>query len=171
MEYHEDPFIGALSNACRKRDIEVVRELIDKGVDVITVNSALFGSIMNGYFDVFRILIEEGKADINGNRKDIPLIDAVDANRYVMVGYLLNHGADINAQEEDTGNTALHQAAAVVGRMSHVYKLLDEGADYEIEDNKGKKPLNLLNQTEQLNVDDYIKYVLPHGKNIKRAKN
>ena len=53
------------------------------------------------------------------------------------------------------------------------YKLLDEGADYEIKNNDGKTFLDRLKTNTQngvfREVKDYIKYVLSKGKNIKSA--
>nr|QBK85919.1 MAG: ankyrin repeat protein [Marseillevirus LCMAC101] len=159
--------------ACRDGDIVAVEELINKGVNVNIVSnfetSPLQYSIAWDHFDICRKLIEEGNANVNGDGTNVPLITAARNNKHHMVVYLLNHGADINAQN-DTGWTALRQATNYQ-YMGMVYKLLDEGADYEIEDNEGLKPLEALIPEYRKNIDDYIKYVLGHGKNIKGAKN
>jgi hypothetical protein len=72
---------------------------------------------------------------------------------------LLEHGADVNAQVTGTktysmrvsrapssneGMTALH-VAAQAGRVDLVRFLLDKGANTEIADASGRKPIDLLN--------------------------
>ncbi|EMS50059.1 Protein TANC2 [Triticum urartu] len=62
-----------------------------------------------------------------GTGKKTPLEHAVDGNNLPALRYLLDHGADLN-QEEDDGDTVLHHAARK-GRCEIVKLLLARGAD------------------------------------------
>jgi len=54
----------------------------------------------------------------------------------------INHGIDINAQDEDTGNTALHEAAAK-GHVEVTKMLLEHGAQVHIQNKDKCRPLHI----------------------------
>ena len=74
-----------------------------------------------------------GRAGVGGGRgsngvANIPLMDL-----------LLQHGADVNAQETESGNTPLYVAASF-GREEVVALLLEKGADPNIVNREGWSP-------------------------------
>ena len=67
-----------------------------------------------------------------------------------MVGYLVGHGADVNATDND-GETALHRGASS-GREDCVRRLLGAGADASIKAHSGRfEGLTALQVAEQEN--------------------
>jgi ankyrin repeat protein len=104
----------ALANFKVRVNMELVKLLIDKGIDVEARNhygaTSLFVCCTKGHYDALVILLENG-ASVNaknyGNRS--PLHTAVFMRNYNCVKVLLDHGADINAVF-DVGKTVLHAA-------------------------------------------------------------
>jgi ankyrin repeat protein len=104
----------ALTNFKLRVNMELVKLLIDKGIDMEARNlygaTSLFVCCTKGHYDALVILLENG-ASVNaknyGNRS--PLHTAVFMRNYNCVKVLLDHGADINAVF-DVGKTVLHAA-------------------------------------------------------------
>lgn len=74
------------------------------------------------------------RPDVN---ESFPIHYAVEYNGVDMIKLLLDHGADINAQNAD-GSTALHLAC--ISNSDVATYLVQRGADCEIEDANGMKP-------------------------------
>jgi len=72
----------------------------------------------------------------------MPLYDAALSGHLTTVAILLARGAEINAQEDQSGTTALY-AAASFGRNDVTALLLEKGADPNICSNEGESPLNV----------------------------
>ena len=86
--------------ACREGDIEKVKSLFEKGVDIETKNNALIYSSWHGYIEIVRLLLEEGVDIENKNNKEVrtPLIAASCKGHIEIVKLLLEKGADIKVR-------------------------------------------------------------------------
>jgi ankyrin repeat protein len=78
--------------------LDVVKYLNSKGI--IDNNYSLWRASENGHIDVVKYLIEEKGADIHSN-DDYALRKAVDGEYWNVVKYLLNHGANIHAVDDE----------------------------------------------------------------------
>ncbi|KAK3681682.1 hypothetical protein B0T22DRAFT_433996 [Podospora appendiculata] len=76
---------------------------------------------------------------------------------------LLSHGADINAGDPRTGQTAI-ECAATNGHSGMIRLLLESGADVNRADNYGDTPLHIAAQHEWHT--DVIRLLLQHGADI-----
>lgn len=147
-----DPLLSTgctpLLRATMAGDIEVVRALLEKGA-LPNVND----------MGLTPFLVAAGVG--TGNRGGTGLAAAASAGgaaNTTLMDLLLQHGADVNARVTGTktysmrisrapsaneGMTALHNAAQS-GRVDLVRYLLDKGANPEILDANGKKPIDLV---------------------------
>ena len=73
---------------------------------------------------------------------DFRLRSAAARNDTATVIAHINHGIDINAQDEDTGNTALHEAATN-GHAEMTKMLLEHGAQVYITNKDKHSPLHM----------------------------
>ena len=114
-------------------------------------NYALHLAAEGGYYLAAKTLIESG-ADINLKRYygsgygDPPLHFAVRNGRAKLITLLLRRGADADAQSDDDGDTALHLAAQRTDAAENaglIAFLLDAGADPNIRNDDGWRPLDL----------------------------
>ena len=114
-------------------------------------NYALHLAAYGGYYLAAKTLIESG-ADINLKRYygsgygDPPLHFAVRNRRAKLITLLLRRGADADAQSDDDGDTALHLAAQrpdAAENAGLIAFLLDAGADPNIRNDDGWRPLDL----------------------------
>jgi hypothetical protein len=108
-------------------------------------SSPLHGAAYSGNFEVVRKLIEYDPAYINAGEEDggeTPLYWASEGHNFKdgsVLRLLLEHGADINAQDED-GRAPLHWAS-YHGALEVVRLLLEHGADVEAKTKSGKTAL------------------------------
>ena len=114
-------------------------------------NYALHLAAEGGHYLAAKTLIESG-ADINLKRYygsgygDPPLHLAVRNRRAKLITLLLRRGADADAQSDDDGDTALHLAARrpdAAENAGLIAFLLDAGADPNIRNDDGWRPLDL----------------------------
>jgi uncharacterized protein len=134
-----------LFRAIERQDIERIRTLIGKGVDLNkslvdhasrVPRSPLFMAVSHGVLDAVNTLLMAG-AHANGSRDDWtpPLISAAQTNRVDIIKALIAAGANVNIQtrgrKAERGKTPLIYAVGaqqeVVARL-----LLDLGADAKI---------------------------------------
>jgi ankyrin repeat protein len=126
------PPVQSLLDAILKNDTEVVRDLLDKGVDASSKssNGAAMLSIAstNGYAAITQLLLERG-ANVNAKDSDgmTALMGASQNGNIEIAQLLLGHSADINVAA-DNGMTALMHAAKN-GRYEMMKLLLQHGAD------------------------------------------
>lgn len=107
-------------------------------------SSPLYWAIRYGFPDMVKVLIEDGKANVNQTRKlglVSPLILAASMGYDDILEILLNNGADIDTSIH--GNeTALHYSSAL-GHLKSVEILLKKGAKVDYLNDLGETPLQL----------------------------
>ncbi len=119
--------------ACHRGDLARVRELVEAGVDVNSVDEHGMGPLLTFHPEVIAYLLEQG-ADPNRQRNEnrtTVLAGLAYMNQVECVRLLLDAGAEPNAGESRTGETPLHAALtkAHEDRSAVVRLLLDAGAD------------------------------------------
>lgn len=149
-----------LISASRNGNLEAVRLLLKKGVDVNATNilgfSALEVASSNGHLRVVRLLLDEG-AEINAKSSmgTTPLIGASYNGHLEVVKLLLNRGADINAKDR-LGETALMNACGE-GRVKVVKLLLDKGAEINAKDRLGNTALRAASYKDHAEIVEFLK--------------
>lgn len=121
-----------------------IKEPIAGGITPIHITA------VTGVMSVTELLLKNGASVVDQcDHKLTPLFLAILVNNQAMVGYLLSRRADINHQDE-MGRTPLHWAAAAPhdkleggNRVRMVKFLLEQGANRDIVDNDGAKPIDL----------------------------
>ncbi|WP_164967702.1 ankyrin repeat domain-containing protein [Arcobacter sp. CECT 8985] len=102
-----------LMNAVEENDLNIVKYLISKKLDKNTINiyneNLLMKALDKNHFQLLKYLVEHLQLNINHRDKkgNTSLIKATKSLTQVdIISYLVNNGADINAQN-DIGNSAL----------------------------------------------------------------
>ncbi len=147
-DYFENTGCTPLMRAVVGADVEVVRALLDKGA---SPDIAAMG--------LTPLLIATGVATVGGDAGAGASASPGGTPNLALIDALLEHGADVNAQVTDTktyslrifryppsrpeGMSALH-AAARSGRIDLVRDLLEKGANPELADAEGHKPIDLV---------------------------
>jgi ankyrin repeat protein len=131
-------------DAIKKGDIKTVKEAIEIGLDVNTINqvgnSLLFVAANQNKNEVVKFLIEKG-ANINFQNKSgiTPLMAAITSSAYLrqnleLINILINSGADLNITNKN-GEHSLHIAilSDYKNNMFDIIKLLiEKGVDLNI---------------------------------------
>lgn len=126
-----------LQAAIRARNVPLASRLIDKGADV---TNGLLTALPKADLEMVKLLVKKGAGiNVRDYYQKTPLI--LEAGNWsesnpAVVGYLLEHGADINAQD-DKGMSAL-LTAAEQGNAAVVKVLLAKGADITLKNRDGK---------------------------------
>jgi ankyrin repeat protein len=152
-----------LIEAAGRGDLELIKTLLDKGVDVNGKNrtggTPLTAAVANGQLDVARLLIETG-ADVNARDHfgRTALMEAAHIGRLELVALLIEKGADVNAKGHTSGerDMALHNhreaehlmsvpgsttalmEAAWRNNVDIIKLLIDNGANVESKDEYGR---------------------------------
>lgn len=100
-----------------------------------SLDSPLYIAALHNRTAVLRVLVEEGKFDVNHQRPCTPLCAAAQQGHEVSVLYLLSVGADPNQPSLD-GTAALYVAASR-GRADIVHLLLAHDADSDLVTTQG----------------------------------
>ncbi|KAL6605111.1 ankyrin [Neocallimastix sp. 'constans'] len=148
-ETHKNP----LTEAAHNNNMNLIRYLIDNGVDVHQTNSdPLIWAIKCKNETMLKYLIYHG-VNINqlGDHQQLPLIVAIDENQESMIEYLIEHGAEINPKKDDPlfEETPLIHAIKSHPRHERIIRcLLEHEADANQMNQYGDLPLNCAILTE-----------------------
>ncbi|XP_066530010.1 protein TANC2-like [Hoplias malabaricus] len=109
--------------------------------DTLWGETALTAAAGRGKLDVCRLLLEQGAAVSQPNRRGIvPLFSAVRQGHWQIVELLQNHGADVNMADKQ-GRTPL-MVAASEGHLATAEFLLAQGASLALMDKEGLTALS-----------------------------
>lgn len=138
IKYTQDQKL--LIDAAREGQIEVIRELMTKGVDLDCElkygSSALMIASSRGYEEIVRLIAAAGGKVNRRNKFGIsPLSEAAERGHHKVLRTLVEYGADVNMLHNN-GSTAI-LAAAVRRDLKTVKVLLELGADVDIENFDG----------------------------------
>ncbi|XP_043958966.1 protein TANC2 isoform X6 [Gambusia affinis] len=138
MGYTE--IVSYLLDLPEKDEEEVERAQINN-FDTLWGETALTAASGRGKLEVCRLLLEQGAAVAQPNRRGIvPLFSAVRHGHWQIVDLLLTHGADINMADKQ-GRTPLMMAASE-GHLGTVEFLLSQGASLLLMDKEGLTALS-----------------------------
>ncbi|KAM9425080.1 protein TANC2 isoform 2-T2 [Pholidichthys leucotaenia] len=138
MGYTE--IVSYLLDLPEKDEQEVERAQINN-FDTLWGETALTAASGRGKLEVCRLLLEQGAAVAQPNRRGIvPLFSAVRQGHWQIVDLLLTHGADVN-QADKQGRTPLMMAASE-GHLGTVEFLLAQGASLSLMDKEGLTALS-----------------------------
>ena len=143
LEENVDPLVRELSDLVFDKNLEGVKEIIKKGVDVDRFdengNTALCLAGFGGDLEIVRVLLEAG-ADPNLIPDDETTPPIWSSGSGEIAKLLINAGADINFQDSN-GKTDLMITAGGWGRLEKFKVLLEARANTQIIDNQGKTAL------------------------------
>ncbi|KAM9716423.1 protein TANC2 isoform 8-T9 [Menidia menidia] len=138
MGYTE--IVSYLLDLPEKDEEEVERAQINN-FDTLWGETALTAASGRGKLEVCRLLLEQGAAVAQPNRRGIvPLFSAVRQGHWQIVDLLLTHGADVNLADKQ-GRTPLMMAASE-GHLGTVEFLLAQGASLSQMDKEGLTALS-----------------------------
>uniref|UniRef100_A0A663FBW5 Tetratricopeptide repeat, ankyrin repeat and coiled-coil containing 2 n=1 Tax=Aquila chrysaetos chrysaetos TaxID=223781 RepID=A0A663FBW5_AQUCH len=128
------------ASAGRETKKEVERAQINS-FDSLWGETALTAAAGRGKLEVCRLLLEQGAAVAQPNRRGVvPLFSAVRQGHWQIVDLLLTHGADVNMADKQ-GRTPLMMAASE-GHLGTVEFLLAQGASISLMDKEGLTALS-----------------------------
>ncbi|KAG9343819.1 hypothetical protein JZ751_013200, partial [Albula glossodonta] len=138
MGYTE--IVSYLLDLPEKDEEEVERAQINS-FDTLWGETALTAAAGRGKLEVCRLLLEQGAAVAQPNRRGIvPLFSTVRQGHWQIVDLLLTHGADVNMADKQ-GRTPLMMAASE-GHLGTAEFLLAQGASLPLMDKEGLTALS-----------------------------
>jgi hypothetical protein len=161
----------ALHSASFKGHLQVVRYLLQLGVDVNVRNSVnhtpLLLASWKGHRDLAQYLLEHG-ADVNllDDDSNTPLTYAAFYGHVNVLRVLLEHNAEANSQDKE-GHTPLHDAIRSGWKAdpSHIVRLLlEHGANPNTRNDELQTPLHLASLKPDL--FDVIRALVEHGADL-----
>ncbi|XP_037927864.1 ankyrin repeat domain-containing protein 39 [Teleopsis dalmanni] len=153
-------FDRGIWNAAIYNEADRVRNFIKNGKCMDRDNcdyTALHYAARNGNAEICKILVNDGKADVNAVTKGgvTPLHRAAMMGHLDIVKFLITSKANIMLQDED-GQTVLHRAAAR-GHLDVIKYLVEIRPELKnVKDNKDKIPYECLSE----NANDDFKILL-----------
>uniref|UniRef100_A0A674DHP6 Tetratricopeptide repeat, ankyrin repeat and coiled-coil containing 2 n=1 Tax=Salmo trutta TaxID=8032 RepID=A0A674DHP6_SALTR len=124
-----------------EKDEEKVERAQINNVDTLWGETALTAAGGRGKLDVCRLLLDQGAAVAQPNRRGmVPLFSAVRQGNWQIVDLLLTHGAEVNLADKQS-RTPLMMAASE-GHLGTVEFLLAQGASLPLMDKEGLTALS-----------------------------
>ena len=172
--HYGTPLHAALCSGHNDVSLLLLRHCVDVDVRGIDDRTPLHMAVDSGLLEATRILVERG-ASINArDSKDrtplYPTCDDMsctfDDTYFEVVRYLLDHGADVDAQANTKHSTPLH-LASYYGGFKVARLLLNRGVDIDVQDTKGRTPLHEVLTDLDNSISDYFVdakgFLLDHG--------
>jgi ankyrin repeat protein len=153
---------------------KVIKALVEKGSDVNYVSvdnySILHNVCSNGNLESIDYLIQKG-ANVNlaNADGDLPLQMVVVCSNSEAVKLLAKKTKNINQKEKYLGNTVLHQAA-INGDIKSTQYLIEAGADPNITNNMGFKPVDYAAKYGYVKLVGYYGSLRPEYNLMNQAK-
>ena len=142
-----------LIKACQTGNMNICKYLLNvEGIDVNAVNelgsNAFHFACVSDNLDLVKMLFNQYHFDVNGanKSKNAPIHIASCYGKDKNIGFLLDHGANINAKGEK-GRTPIFYAT-MNGHASSVRFLLSKGADKNIPDDNNVIPIQTTTSSE-----------------------
>jgi ankyrin repeat protein len=133
-----------------RADKKALEEERDDGYTVL-LNASHFGLV-----DVVKAIV---KKNVDVNQRSIntatPIMCAAGENHVEIVRFLLDNGANPQAQQAD-GNSALHHAAQNGSSIEIIKALTEAGADPKLKNNKGDTPVGLARSKGHTSVATFL---------------
>ena len=160
--------MSPLHKAVYFREIDTIKSLINAQTDVNSQdmpfkNTPLILASFYGYADVAQLLFEYGaKVNVTNDKGFTPLHRACYSGHLNIVEWLLNCGADINAQDQIKGYTpAFH--AYIKNNFVIVEFLINNNANIAVPNKNGYTPLH---EICRLGDTDAIDFLINHGADV-----
>lgn len=159
--------------------VEVEQDHLKKWTESASPFLRAYYHLVGGDGETVKRLVVNGNVDVNLSKDpfgDQSLLHvAVKFGIYDMVEFLLEYGADVNA-EDSQSRTALHYAVSATNAyrdVDIVELLLEYGAEVDTRDNEGRTPLNrLASVVYDIMRDEHIaRLLLEHGAEVNRRDN
>jgi Ankyrin repeats (3 copies) len=160
-----------LHEAVLKKDIEVVKFLLESGENVNQLNedggTLLALAVIQGSIPLTKLLLESG-LDVNKKSEgQLSLLDrSINTNDLELTQLFIVNGADIN-HLDDRGNTPLHNAISNYRNMDVILLLIESGADINIHNDFKKTPLHLAMEKNDVKI---AKLLIIEGADIDQIK-
>ena len=153
--------------ATKIKEVDIVRALISKNVNVNTLNdkgeSALFWAVKGGSVEIAKMLLDAGadKTFTDKFSRNL-LIQAITQDMDEMVLFLLSRG--VSATQRDMSECTPLFWAVARGKKEYVEAILaQENVDPIIYDRSGNTPLHI---AVRINDEDIINMLLRHGASV-----
>ena len=135
-----------LMNAVKNNDIALVRELINRGINVneldVNKDAPLIIAAYKGYTEIVKLLLKAG-ADVSvvdPGMKATALHAAAYAGNAEVAKLLIEYKIDVNKQGPYNGYTALHDAVWQ-NNIETAQILIEAGANLNMKSHTGETPL------------------------------
>lgn len=120
---------------------EARRELLELGVSCR--GETFVESVIEGNLHAVELFLKAGLLPDTRDKRGVPLLClAARENHRSVVSFLIEHGADVNLQSEDRGNSALMDAVSK-SNIDMVHDLIAAGADVNLLSKDGQSALVL----------------------------
>jgi len=157
-----------LFKAVQENRIDIVKELIAKGVDINVKDEVgstpLHTAAFSGHFEIVKFLIENG-ADVNAVNDEFgetPIFNAVAKGHIDIVKYLIEKGARLDIINKKAKSSVLHQAV-FWGDLSLVKLFVEKGVQLELKNIDNDTALCLCMKLKRY---EMAKYLIEKGANV-----
>lgn len=168
-ELNDDNIIKALASACEKDQIEVVKYLLDMGIDINKEYNEFPILYYCKSLDVTKLLIEHG-ANFNDERNNWIVLNYTD--NIDILEYLIEKGANVNAIDihENSKDTNLKSSSVLMnsisnGKLDKVKLLVENGADLEYKNEASNGDTAIIYAAKHLS-KYVLEYIIQHNANI-----